>query len=1007
MSSQLDPSILAAITEEARQCFLDEDAPEYLQMLEEGIKQRDSDFTLLLRAAHSIKGGAGLASLTSLQELAHKLEDVLVGIQQGQIQEVDFAWNLVERGVNEVALILSQARTVDNAIADPELVEALEVLGASAVASEIDAPGDRQDSSDNSLVLTTLTTDLETTFVAIEELSDDTPPELIEQFLTSFADECSFLGETLNLPWLTEATMPIALALESSPATEVLGFAQEIVTHLRSQRDAYLNNSQPEQRSESQTTSTKQDDFVFNTLNGDLESSLQAIAELTDDTPSELIEQFLIGFADECIFLGETLNLPWLLEAVAPIETVLAESTPEAIFSFSQELVTQIRDRRDRYLLGDLDPAAATPVTGDREKRSPVQSKASKSIQPQKAPLSQLRIPLHKLEGMTNNVEELILTQARLARQQKLLNQANRRMRQITRQFEPIRDQVQNLYDQLAVGSTNISSRHSSANSIQSTDEILLDRDVSDTGFDALELDRYTELHTSLQSFQELMLQVQETRTDLELVDRELAEDLEQTQKNLDTLYTNVTESRLVPFRLLANRFLPQIRNLNQRFDKSVNLEILGENTPIDQVLLEQLQTPLTHLLNNAFDHGIESKAERLAQQKPESARIALKAAVENNQLVIVIQDDGGGIDITKVYQRGLEKGICPQDKSIDDFSPDEIVDWIFHPGFSTAAKVSDISGRGMGLDIVRSQIRKLRGNLQVQTQVGQGTTFTLKLPLNLSLMSLLLIQLQNRIIAIPNSSVIETIPYKELEFADNNQQSIKWHQQTIPVISISNLLPCPRQPFATDIAKVGIVIEASFGLLTILVDALIREEKLIVKPFDDTIPVPTYMAGCTVLGTGEVIPVILPQGLEQSSASAPAKAIPTPPTVTSNIPTILVAEDSVATRRMLEKVLTAVGYQTIMCRDGQEALDRIKQHQGKIDLILSDIEMPKVNGFELLQQVRANPAFQNTPVIMATSRTGDRHKQEAMGLGATDYLGKPVQPQELLNTVAALLAKG
>ena len=318
-----------------------------------------------------------------------------------------------------------------------------------------------------------------------------------------------------------------------------------------------------------------------------------------------------------------------------------------------------------------------------------------------------------------------------------------------------------------------------------------------------------------------------------------------------------------------------------------------------------------------------------MAQQKSKTASIILQAAVENNQLVITISDDGSGINLEKVYRRAVERGICPSNKSIAEFQPDEIIDWIFEPDFSTASEVSDISGRGMGLDIVRNLIRQLKGNLQVATKANQGTTFTIKLPLNLSLQSLLLVQLQQRIIAIPNSSVIEALPYSEIEFTDEKQQSVKWQKQTLPVYSISSLLPCPRQPLELDLAKVGMVIETSFGLSMVLVDALLREEKLIVKPFDDTVPVPSYMAGCTVLGTGEVIPVILPQGLEQSAALATATATPTRKTVTSTTPTILVAEDSVATRRMLEKVLTTVGYQVIVCRDGQEALDSISQHQG------------------------------------------------------------------------------
>jgi chemotaxis protein histidine kinase CheA/ActR/RegA family two-component response regulator len=1006
MSSQLDPSILAAITAEARQCFLDEDAPEYLQMLEEGLQDREHpEFTALLRAAHSLKGGAGLASLTSLQKLAHKLEDVLVGIQQGQITELDLAWALVEKGIEEVGFILSQARTVDNAIANPELITALETLAESISTPET---AESEDSKNNSFVHTALTVDLETIFAAIEELKDDLPVECIQELLANFVDECRFLAETLELPWLIEAITTISDLLGQSPPIEVLVLTKEIINHLRFQRDQYLNNSLANEVIPSQGEQSSNDNLVADTLNQDLEKSCQAIAELPLNTPESLIPQLLSGFADECTFLGETLNLPWLVEAVAPIETLVAESEPLEALLVVQELVTLIREQRDLYLTEAADIPESGTVELLADLLPPLTTETIPvSRQPKKEAVSQIRIPLQRLEGMTTNVEELILSQARLSRQQQLLNQANYRLRLITRQFEPIRDQVQTLYDQLAVGSTNISNRSSLSNS-QGADKNLSQVEESNTTFDSLELDHYTELHTSLQSFQELMLQIQETRTDLDLVDRELSEDLEQTQKNLDLLYSNVTDSRLVPFNLLAQRFVPQIRGLNERFDKAVNLEIKGENTLLDQVLLEQLQTPLTHLLNNAFDHGIESKAERFASQKPEAAQIVLTAKIENNLLAIIIQDDGSGINLEKVYARALERGICPCDQSIDKFSPAEIVDWIFEPNFSTAAQVSDISGRGMGLDIVRSQIRKLRGQLQVQTTSGQGSTFTIKLPLNLSLRSLLLVQLQNRIIAIPNNSIIETLPYSELNFTDSQEQAINWHQKTIPVHAVSNLLPCPRQPFGIDRPKVGMVLETAFGASVILVDALLREEKLIVKPFDDTVPVPTYLAGCTVLGTGEVIPVILPQGFERDSVAASSgKSEKSPIFATKSVSTILVAEDSVATRRMLEKLLTAVGYQVIVCRDGQEALERIEQDKGEIDLILSDVEMPRLNGFELLRKVRAIATFRDTPMVMATSRTGDLHKQEAIRLGATDYLGKPIQPQELLNTVEALLSRG
>ena len=1014
MSSPLDPSILAAIIQEARQCFLDEDAPEYLQSLEEGLKSRyDSpDFISLLRAAHSLKGGAGLASLSSLQELSHKLEDVLQALQQGQIEQTDLGWELVEKSINEVAFLLSQARTSQDILADSELLAALDNITISTTSAHA---GVEKDFNQHDFIQTALTKDLEESLVVVEDLSTDTPENLIKDCLENFYNECLLLGESLDLPWLTEAIEPLSQIYAESSATESLLFTQGVITLLRKQRDDYL----AEQFTHSDGADSHEDanyidrGLVTSTLTQDLEESFAVVEELDGDTPATLILQCLESFSDECLFLGESLNLPWLTEAIAPLTTTLADSSPESALSIVQDLINQLREKRDRYLQNPH--ATSTEVNkpiDDVLVSSPIQTKVQnqqppKSFSSEQASLSHLKIPLQRLESMTNNVEELILIQAQMQLQQKQLEQANKRLRQLNKQFEPIREQIQTIYNQLAIESTTISrnsSRISTNNqNLKSSESLSTDTDSSELAFDTLELDRYTELHSSLQYFQELMLQVQETRTDIDLVNRELAEDLEQVDKNLSALYNNVTESRLVPFSFLAKRFIPQIHHLNQRYGKSVNLEIEGEDTLIDQVLLEQLQTPLTHLLNNAFDHGIESSSERIANHKPEVAQILFKAQINNNQLEINVVDDGRGINLEKVYQRALARGICSADSSIEQFRPEEIIDWIFQPDFSTAEQVTDISGRGMGMDIVRSKIRKLRGTVHVTTNLGQGTTFTLKLPLNLSLLSLLLVQLHNRIIAIPSSSIRETLLESELDWLDRESSTINWHQQAIPLMPLANLLPCPRQPIRITQSRTIIVLESSWGYFAVSVDTLLSETQLIVKPFDETIPVPPYLAGCTILGTGEVVPVILPQAFKISSAQTQV-TVPQPSIDTT--PTILIAEDSVATRRLLERLLTAVGYQLVVCRDGKEALEQLNQRQEGVNLVISDVEMPKVNGFELLKKLRANSSWKDIPVIMATSRTGDRHRQQAMQLGANSYLGKPIQAQELLDTVASLIKK-
>ena len=834
--------------------------------------------------------------------------------------------------------------------------------------------------------------------------------------MANFYDECLFLSETLDVPWLAEIISAAQIVTATAATSDALIVTKEIIGEIRQQRALYLTQSE-EAESLNCDSATDQSDsanynFVINALNEDLEQQFIAIEELNEDFPDETIIEFLANFHDECLFLSETLDLPWIAAKISTLEEVLEIFPPFQVLFLAKEIIGELRSQRAEYLQEITGKAPTTteeeffPDSDEDEADSPSSifkfnqsnNQSHLANSPSKTK-TQLRIPLQNIENMTNNVEELMIIEARLNIGQKQLQEAQKRLQKLNSQFEPIREQVQIFYNQLAIDATGISTTNGNHLILENSQN----SDSSET-FDSLELDRYTELHSSLQSFQELMLQIQETRRDIELINRNSFENLEQVRKNLGGLYDNVTESRLVPFKVLAQRFIPQIQTLNRRFNKSVVLEIQGEDTLIDQVLLEQLQTPLTHLFNNAFDHGIESTEERITNGKSETAHILLKAIVKNNQLEISLQDDGRGINLNKVYQKAVNKGLCSADTEFEQLTRQEMLTWIFQPNFSTADRVSDISGRGMGMDIVRSQILKLRGSLEIDTKLHYGTSFTLKLPLNISLVSLLVVQLQNRLIAIPSSSVRETLLYGELPIIDHENPTLIWQEQPIPLASISNLLPCPREPITVGKPRVGIILEADFGHFAIAVDSLVSAENLIVKPFDDTLPIPSYLAGCTILGTGEVVPVILPQGFELSNL----RTIPSSNTTINDkqnlVPTIMVAEDSVATRKLLEKIFTSIGCDVILCRDGQEAMEQFALHYEKISLVISDVEMPKRNGFELLESIKTHGEGKTVPVIMVTSRTGDRHRQKAQDLGANGYLGKPIQPQELLNTITPFI---
>lgn len=884
MTIDMDPSILEAIAREARQCFLEEDAPDYFATLQRYLQDpKKIDFPPVLRAAHSIKGGAGLAQLPGLSKLAHKLEDLLEDFQKQRIPDLEVAWELVQRTVNEVGFVLDQAAMSMAADADPMLIQMLEEYHAVAQ-----------------------NTGSEETLVPEQDFLFSIPPGLLKS------------------------------------ALEV-----------------------------------------------DLEGCLQRLEATLKEHPDSRshLTQGLQGLAEECTLLADALGLEWLSKCVADVDLFLEQSDPP-LASFSQMLIEHIRQERTQFL-------TAKPLEKRSEKQVEVladtsipEDLTSETTSPglDRSGLAKtvVRIPLNRVENMADLVGELIIRFEGLSLQQQQLKLASQELLRLAQQFQPIRDQVQTIYDQTSLKTLQEGSGE----------------------FDPLEMDRYTSLHRSLQTFEELITRIQETRSDIDLLNRELADDLELGRKDLDQLYTHVTHTRLVPFQTMAQRFIPQLSRLCQRLKKKAELVIEGSEVLVDQMILEQLQTPLTHLLNNAMDHGVEPPEERKTLEKSPVAQITLKAVLEGNQVVITFSDDGRGINLTKVYQKALKLGLCPADVAMSQLNREQILDFLFQSGFSTASQVSDVSGRGVGLDVVRQWVSQLRGSLQVDFLPGQGTTFTIRLPLGLSLLSLMLCQSQRRLMAIPSTSVLEIMPYDELTFAEEPDltkvSTMSWREQDIPLVPFASLFPYTEGSSDFIPPRVAIVLSGSDTPVAIALDALLAERQLIIKPFDETIIVPPYVAGCTILGRGDIVPVFLPYYF--SGLIKQIQTLPRAQRITPATRTILIAEDSVATRRAIERILTQAGYTVIACRDGQEALDELRQRQGSVDMILTDIEMPRLTGFELLQTVRTHSQWYVLPVALLTSRTGDRHRQRALTLGASSYLAKPVDPNVLLSEIETLI---
>jgi len=950
----LNPEVLHEIAIETRQCFLREDAPSYLANLQKGLAQIQSghpDYIFLMHAAHSLKGGSAIAELSSLSKLAHKLEDLLEILQHNEFCDRTTIAEVLSHGIDEVASVLSQAAGLpSNSLVDIqidlELLQRLDTLLA---------------------------------IVKIQENNQDNH------------------GQSTNIP---------SKLIKSEPQNT-------------SQTELSINTNTVIQ--------TKISPIVISSLEKDLEACLKQVETKLLLNSSNLTEpkirEELQYFCDECLLLGDTLNLDWLINTVEPFEVYLQQGTAIANLLLElQVVITSLRSLRSQYLTpAPKEPNQYIEIQTDEISRktntqviaNPIlEEKVVNKIQtvpesqeilsPTVEAISYLRIPSSQIEGMTNTVAEMILRHERLLRQQQQLGQTNKNLQALVLQMIPLQEQVQTIYDQLAIATpVNHSQNNLTANQ---TDD-----------FDQLELDQYSTSHTTLQNLQEVLLRVRESRSDIDLSYRDLGEEIEYLRQDLDRLYAQLTQSRLVPFKTLAHRFLPQLKRLCQRYNKQVELVINGEDVLIDQVILEQLQTPLNHLLLNAFDHGVESLETRLSLGKSEVAILTLSAVISGNQVIIALKDDGDGINLHKVYARAVEKNICPSEIPISKIPRQEILNFIFQPHFSTRNIVSDISGRGMGLDIVRSQINRLRGNIQVETLQGQGTNFTIRLPLGLSLMTLLICAIGENLIAIPASEVLDIFSYAEAQISNqDNSPEIAWRKKFIPLLHLTQALNYSSQNSESLNSKVCLVLNRNDLPIAVAIDALIEERQLILKPFDRSVITPSYLAGCTVLGTGQVVPVLIPDNLDlliqenitrhlqnnnkRSNQVSNNGAKNSLEINQNSVKTILIAEDSIATRNMLERLLKQLDFEVMACRDGQEAIDVLNRIQGKVAMVISDVEMPRVNGFNLLQTIRNHDLWYTLPVVMLTSRTGDRHRQKAISLGANGYLSKPIVVGELMD---------
>ncbi|HEY9904296.1 MAG TPA: hybrid sensor histidine kinase/response regulator [Candidatus Sericytochromatia bacterium] len=763
---------------------------------------------------------------------------------------------------------------------------------------------------------------------------------------------------------------------------------------------------------------------------------------------------------------NELLEVIWGGEAVIDSLTSDERNDLTSANSFEREKLNS----SDRAFVSEPSPAAAAnstrwspnePEVRVKTRPIPASESTTSNSNSQKEQVGlprTVRVNVEHLEYLNYSIGELLTNQNRQALQNEQLQAAVRILFARLQQHQQLLDQLQDWSDH----QFNLPQLRGSWGEIlprTSNPPHPLTSSLTH-GFDALELDRYSESQLLVQSILEDTVQLTEATEAIDLFASQSSQTLEKQRRMLLNTRDTLMEARMLPLGDIFGRFPRVLQQLEVLHDKPVTLELRGTEVLVDKVVVEKLYGPLLHLVRNAFAHGIEPIQIRQQQGKSPKGLIEIRAYHRGRLLVIEVRDDGQGLDFEQIRQQVVERQLVSPERA-SRLNEAQLTDFLFEPGFSTTSEVNDLSGRGIGLDMVKAQLQALQGSMSVYSQPQQGTTFVLQIPLSLTIAKLLLAQAGSKTYALLADTIEQIlIPQAEQIRSWDGGKVLRWGngdaEQLIPIHQLSNVLDYASglaEP-SVPLSKYSVVpqeqvlpvvlIRCQDKLLGLEVDQLLGEQELVIRPLGSTIAPPSYIYGGSILADGRLTLVldgaVLMESLCNQQTAGSSKALPggygadtpyyaiatrdvtdsTPPRLNSrqqqrllpapiapNRPRlekrILVVDDSITVRQTLVLTLQKAGYQVLQAKDGYEAIEQL-QHQTDIQLVICDIEMPRMNGFEFLKHRQQDRVLADIPVVMLTSRSASKHRLIASELGATGYLTKPYLEHELLAMVTDVI---
>jgi len=1118
------------IREQSYLYFLQE-APELLQVLEQELLTLREDYSInkintLMRATHTLKGAAASVGLETIQTVAHSLEDIFKALFNPNLSIDPEVEALIFEGFECLRLPLT-AEFTGGQVNNAEILDRTAAIFAQLQEKLGDCFGQEAYLPSSIELGFDLTLSIFEVGVnqRLDELADAIAranPEDVATTLRTQAEVFIGLAESLNLPGFGAIAQAAIKGLDTAPAqavtiaeitladlragqAAVLGgdrtqggqpslALQQLAGLTTSATEPIINNAEPvvshnhfdgiEEKGETTPhlpfTSSPQDVAVdaqeslieseLGEVTGaaNLEPSLSdlhtsesivgevpSVESLNNSENEESEHEELGNSLLETIWGGEA-----VLDSQTPAETDPVQASSSSAHHSHHVVSSMPVSAADSASWKPMEPEVTVPPSPSRSFRidstpTPVSKNEQGSVSPT------VRVNVEHLEHLNSSIGELLTNQNRQTLQNEQLRMAVRSLLVRLQKHQQLLGQLQDCSLRQFIGQQRWTET---------------DNDwQSHAPFDSLELDRYDEAQIVVQSILEDAFTLTEATDAIDLFTSASSQSLEKQRRLLTSTRDALMQARMSPLGDIFGRFHRVLQPLEIRHNKQVTLELSGTEVLVDKVVAEKLYDPLLHLVRNAFDHGIESLEVRQQRRKPDFGQIELSASQSGRHLVIEVRDDGKGLDFERIRQRAVERQLISEEQAID-LDEARAINLLFEPGFSTVSGVSELSGRGVGLDVVRAQLQALQGSIMVYSEPYRGTTFTLQIPLNLTITKLLLCQAGGQSYAFFVDAIEQIlIPQAHQLRCWEGGKVLRWNkdanseltnsglqtrreaqtsEQLIPIYQLSKVLNYssevanslvfqPQQPFVPEGQMMPIIlIRYQDRFLGLEVDQLIGEQELVIRPLGAMIVPPNYVYGSSVLADGRLTLVLDGAALMQyvseqqtanssdslqdrytadaltyttasralaassthslSSSSQEQRLLPAAPNTDARArrdKLVLLVDDSITLRQTLALTLQKAGYRVLQAKDGYEAIEQLRQHR-EIQLVLCDIEMPRMNGFEFLKYRQQDSVLADIPVVILSSRSASKHRLIATELGATAYITKPYLEQMLLATL-------